>query len=280
MRSTIWNGTISFGLINIPVSVHSAQEDKNLSFTLLDKKNLAPIKYKKFNSKTGKEVSFSQIVKGFKHDNGEYVLMTDEDFKAANPKATQTVDIEDFVLLEEIDPLFFEKPYYLAPKKGAEKGYSLLTHALQKTKRVAIAKIVIHTKQHLCCIMTRGEYLVLELLRYSHQVTESHEVDFPVAPEKKVAFKPQELKMAEQLIEGMSKKWSPDSYEDTYYKDVMAHIQKKVKQGKTRTIQHISKTDALFEEPSKSSDIMTLLKKSLALKSKPASKRASPAKLH
>lgn len=279
MRSNIWNGTISFGLLNIPVSLQSAQEDKSLSFSLLDKKNLAPIRYKKINSKTGKEVSAAQIIKGYKSENGEYVLMTPEDFQAANPKATQTIDIEDFVLLDEIDLLFFEKPYYLVPKKGAEKSYTLLKQALGKTKKVAIAKIVMHTKQRLCCIMVRDQFLILEILRYAHEVKETHEAEFFKPLNAKSAFKPQELKMAEQLIEGMSRKWEPDQYEDTYYRDVMTHIRKKIKQGKSHSIEKPETTKST-ETPkaTKGEDMMSLLKKSLALKGKPS--RSSRTHVH
>lgn len=265
MASSIWNGSISFGLLNIPVSLQKAQEDKELHFSMLDQKDLSPIKYKKVNAHDGREVPWERIVKGYEYEKGSYVVMTKEDFKAANPKATQTIDIEDFVDVEEIDPMFLEKPYYLVPQKNGVKPYFLLQEALKKSKKVAIGKVVIRTKQKLACIMARGDYLIMEILRFSHEVLDTKEVKY-LDDVSKPKFSPKELKMAEDLIEGMTGKWDPDQYKDTYNADVMKIIQRKVKAGEGEEIDY---GDADLEEPEETSnvvDLMPLLKKSLEMK--------------
>ncbi len=262
MRSNIWKGTISFGLLNIPVTLQSAQEDKELHFSLLDEKDLAHIKYQKINAKTGKEVPYKRIVKGFEYKSGQFVIMNDTDFERANVKASKTIDIEDFVLLEEIDTMLFEKPYYLAPQKGAEKGYFLLREALRDTQKVAVGKIVIRTKQHLAMIMPRGDYLILELLRFAHEVKEVDEVDYLHEVNKRITFNPRELKMAEDLIKGMTSKWRPEKYKDTYYDDIMKRVKAKVKQGKGQFIEEPEKPE-MAEESSNVVDLLPLLRRSL-----------------
>jgi len=260
-RGRVWNGAISFGLINIPVGVETAEQDKDLHFNQLDKRNLAHIRYKKINEKTGKEVPYDQIVKGYHHESGKYVVMSDEDFKRANPKATQTIDILTFVKMEEIDPVFFERPYYLVPQKGGDKGYNLLLEALVKSKKVAVATVVMRTKEYLTCIFSRGDFLYLEILRFAHTLKK--------APSKKpihAAFKPAELAMAEQLVDGMTSKWKPDQYKDTYYLDLKKHIEKRVVAGKLKEVEEIDETEPVEIEASDSQDLMALLKASLTEK--------------
>ncbi len=164
---SLWRGAISFGLVNIPVLVFSAKEQEDLHFTMLDPSDLSPIGYRYYNKSTGEEVSRASTVKAYRYKPDQYVIMTDADFKKANPKATQTIDIENFVELDEIDPVYFERAYYLKPGKSGDKGYRLLCEALQKSRKVAIAKMVLHTKQHLVAIIPRGKYLLLELLRFA-----------------------------------------------------------------------------------------------------------------
>lgn len=211
----IWKGSISFGLLNIPVNLQTAEQTKELHFRMLDQKNLAPIRFKRVNDRTGQEVPYDRIVKGYEYEKGQFVIVDKKDFTAANVKATQTIDIEDFVDLADVDWMLFEKPYYLVPQKGGEKGYFLLRDALEKTKKAAIAKIVIRTKQHLCAVMARGDFLILEILRFAHEVKEAREVPSLETAKKKSAYNARELKMAEQLIKGMSAKWRPDKYKDT-----------------------------------------------------------------
>lgn len=261
MAGSIWKGAISFGLLNIPVSLQKAQQEKELSFSMLDGKDLSPIKYKKVSAKSGNEVPWDRIVKGHEYQKGEYVIMNKDDFKAANPKATQTIDIEDFVNFQDIDLMFLEKPYYLVPQKAGLKGYFLLVEALKRTNKVAIGRIVIRTKMHLVMIMAKEDYLILELLRFGHEVLDVEEVNY-LKDLEKPKFSPKELKMAEELIEGMSAEWNPEQYQDTYYDDLMKVIQMKIKAGEGQEIQ--------WELPKESKgntgkvvDLMPLLQKSL-----------------
>lgn len=266
MAGSIWKGSISFGLLNIPVNLQKAQEEKDLSFSMLDSKDFSPIKYKKVSAKDGKEVPWDRIVKGYEYEKGQYVLVSKEDLKAANPKATQTIDIEDFVELDDIDFMFLEKPYYLVPQKAGMKGYFLLAEALKKTKKVAIAKIVIRTKQHLAAVMSKGDYLILEMLRFGHEVLDIDEVDY-LSDIKKPHFTPKEIKMAEELIKGMTGKWNPDQYKDSYSDDVMKLVKAKIKKGQGHEIIDYD----LPEEPKASGkvvDLMPLLRQSLELKQK------------
>ncbi|MNL22469.1 putative DNA repair protein YkoV [compost metagenome] len=189
-------------------------------------------------------------------------MVTEADLKKANVKATQTIDIEDFVLLEDVDPLLFDRPYYLVPQKGAEKGYYLLRDALAETQKVAIGKIVIRVKQHLAMIMARKGHLVLELLRFAHQVKNEKQVQLMTATAKKIPYSPKELKMAEDLIEGMTSNWKPEQYKDTYYNDIMKAIQNKVKQGKGHRVAEPKKEEKIVPTDNVI-DLMPLLKKSL-----------------
>lgn len=266
MAGSIWKGSISFGLLNIPVSLQKAEEGHDLSFSMLDEKDLSPIKYKKVSAKDGKEVPWGRIVKGYEYEKGQFVIMSKDDLKAANPKATQTIDIEDFVEFDDIDLMFLEKPYYLVPQKAGIKGYFLLVEALKKTKKVAISKIIIRTKMHLAMLMTKGDYLVLELLRFGHEVLDIDEVEY-LSDIQKPKFTPKEVKMAEELIKGMTAKWNPDQYKDTYNDDVMKIIKMKIKAGEGEEIQW----DLPKEEKGNTGkvvDLMPLLQKSLEARKK------------
>ena len=273
MAGSIWKGSLSFGLLNIPVSLQKAQEDKELHFSMLDKKNLSPIKYKKVNAKDGKEVPWNRIVKGYEFEKGQYVIMDKEDFKKANPKATQTIDIEGFVDFDEIDLMFFEKPYYLVPQKSGIKGYFLLSEALKKTNKVAIAKIVIRTKQHLVAVMNKGNYLVMEIMRFAHEVLEADEVDY-LEGIHKPKFSPKEIKMAEELIKGMSDDWKPEQYKDTYNDDIMHMVKLKIKAGEGHEIEDEDLPKAEKITASNVVDLMPLLKKSLEEKKKSKTKKS------
>jgi DNA end-binding protein Ku len=261
---SIWKGTISFGLLNIPIALQTAEQDKELHFSMLDRRDMSPIKFKRVNEKTGREVPHEDIAKAYQIKKGDYVLVEEKDFLKANPKATQTVDIEDFVALNEIDPLLFDKPYYIVPQKDAEKGYFLLRDALAKTKQVAIAKIVLRTKQHLVAIMPRGEYLVLEMLRFSHQVLEENEAQYLKGIRRGKQYSQRELKMAMDVIESMSSPWTPDKYKDTYYSDLIKRIQSKAKQG-SEFIEETGEEEKR-PEPTTPEDLVPLLKESLQRK--------------
>lgn len=263
MRGGIWRGSISFGLLNIPVVLQTAGEDKDLHFSMLDSKDLSPIKFRRVNANTGQEVPYKRIVKGYKYEGNHFVVVKDEDFRAANVRATQAIDIEDFVKLDEIDPMLFEKPYYLIPQKGAEKGYALLRDALAKTRKVAIGKFVLRTKQHLAAIMPRDQYLILEMMRFSHTVIETSEADYMPAKAKSASYSARELKMAEELIADMTSKWQPDRYKDTYYADLMKRIQNKIRTGQGKVLEEPEEAATPRLQPSKPSDLLPLLRQSL-----------------
>lgn len=279
-RGGIWKGSISFGLLNIPVSLQSAKEGKDLRFQMLDGKDFSAIKYKKVSATTGKEVPYDRIVKGYEYEPDQFVVMTKQDFAAANPKATQTLDIEDFVPLEEIDTMMFDRPYFLAPQKNGEKGYFLLRDALEKSKKVAIGKIVIRTKQHLCAVMVRGDYLICELLRFPQEMLDVEEADYLAGTSGKGAYSAKELKMAQDLIAGMTTAWDPSNYKDTYHADIMKRIKAKVKAGKGHQIEEPDDSVEKLE-PTKVVDLLPLLRKSLEAKGKKKKvKRESSHRVH
>lgn len=262
MARGIWSGAISFGLLNIPIVVMSAKEEERLSFRMLDKRNNSPIGYKQYNKVTGKEVDHKYVEKAYEYKKNKFVIITDEDFLKANPKATKTIDIEDFVKLEEVDILLFEKPYYLVPGKNGEKGYVLLRKILDETKKVAIAKFVLRSKQHLVAIISRGDYLILEMMRYSHEIQEIHEAkyldDFDLT---KVKVTPREIKAAKTLVDEMTAKWKPDQYKDTYQNELLKYIQKKIKKG---DVEDIAESKEKVEETDTNIiDLMPFLQKSL-----------------
>jgi DNA end-binding protein Ku len=228
MPRAIWKGSISFGLVNIPVGLYSAEKRDEVHFNLLDRRNMAPIHYQRINSETGKEVPWEDTVRGYQFEEGRYVVLSDADLARADPAATQTVDITDFVELSEIDPIYFERPYYLAPDKKAAKSYALLRETLRRTGKVGIAKVVIRTRQYLAAVMPVGDVIVLELMRFAHELRDPAELDLPSG---KQGLSEKELKMAEKLVEGMIEEWHPERYRDDYQADVMRLIDERVKAG-------------------------------------------------
>src|SRR5688572_3868087 len=208
----IWKGSISFGLVNIPIGLYPATRREELSFRQLRKSDLSPINYKRVAEVDQKEVPWEEIVKGYEYEKGQFIVVTDEDFKRANVEATQTVEITDFVDLDDIDPMFFDKPYYLEPQKGGKKAYALLRDTLKETGKVGVAKVVIKTKQHLAAVKPKGNALVLELMHFADELLEPTELDLP----KDEAVGKKELDMAKAPVESMSAKWDAEKYEDEY----------------------------------------------------------------
>lgn len=259
MAATIWKGALSFGLLNIAVNLFKAEMSNELKLSMLDAENLSPIKYKKVNAKTGKEVPWERIVKGYEYAPEEFVILTKEDLKRANPRATQTIDIMDFVDLDEIDSLYFDKTYYLAPQKNGVKGYFLLHEALLSTHKVAICRVIIRTKEHLAMVNLKENYLVLTLLKFNHEVIrpeDAHYLDEFEEP----TFSSKELQMAIELIESMSSSWDPLLYQDNYIEDVMKVVEKKVSHGEVSPVEEISE-----EIPSGVVlDLLPLLQKSIS----------------
>lgn len=272
MARSIWTGAISFGLINIPIQLFSAKEAESLSFRMLDKRDNSPIGYKQINKSTGKEVDRKFIVKGFEYEPNQFVILDEDDFEAANPKQTKTVDIEDFVEFDQLDPLLFEKPYYLVPAKNGEKGYVLLRKVLQKTKKAAVARFVLRKKQHLVAIMARGDYLILEMLRYAQEVREVDQAKFLEDVDfGKVKISEKEIHMAENLVDGMTTDWDPDKYHDTYNDDLLKRIETKVRKG---DVEEAPELDDVKPTNTNIVDLMPLLQKSLAAAKRPAKKTA------
>jgi DNA end-binding protein Ku len=223
----IWKGSISFGLVNIPISLYPATRKEELSFRLLRGSDLSPVNYKRVAEKDGKEVPWNQIVKGYEYEKGKYVVLKDEDFQRVDLEATQTVDIQDFVDQEEIDPMFFYKPYYLEPQKGGDKAYVLLRDTLKETGKVGIAKVVIKTRQYLAGVKAEDDVLVLELMHFAEELAEADKLKVP----KKLEPGKREIDMATALVNSMSSKWDPKKYKDDYREALMEVIEEKVEAG-------------------------------------------------
>ncbi|HYE61937.1 MAG TPA: Ku protein [Phycisphaerales bacterium] len=277
MARPIWKGSVSFGLVTIPVTLFSAENrEEELHFNLLDSRNHAKIKYKKVNEATGEEVPWDQIIKGYEYEDGQYVFLGDEDFKRAAVDATQTVSIEDFVDRDAIKYVFFDKPYYLVPGKGGEKAYALLRETLKRTGKVGIARVVMRTRQYLAAVIPEGDALVMDVVRYANEIRTPEEVGIPEAVAKAGKIKPQELAMAEQLVETMSGDWEPEKYRDEYKDKLMKWIEQKVERGEFGPAAGGAATEEEGEAPAPI-NIMDLLKRSVEGrgKGKPSRKAAT-----
>lgn len=264
MARPLWSGAISFGLVNVPIQLLGAQEQKKLSFHMLDSQDNSPIGYRKISKTTGKEVPSKRIVKGYEYERGQFVIVKDTDFKKANPVATQTIDIEDFVDINKIDILMFEKPYYLVPTESGRKGYVLLRRVLEETGKAAVARFVMRQKEHLVAIIPRGPYLILETLRFASEVREVEEAEF--LDEKaleKIRISPKELQMAEELVAGMTSDWKPEKYKDTYEDDLLKFIKQKIRKGDTAEGAAVPDGSEAGNEDTRVLDLMPLLQKSL-----------------
>jgi DNA end-binding protein Ku len=260
MRS-MWNGTISFGLVTIPVALYPATRREELSFRLLRKSDLSPVNYKRVAEADGKEVPWGEIVKGYEHEKGQFVVLKDEDFKRVDLEAAaQTIDIIDFVPLEEINPMYFQKPYYLEPAKGGEKPYALLREALGDSGRVGIAKVVIRTREHLASVKAQGDALILEIMHFADELVDADDMKFPKAKQAR----PREVAMAKKLIDGMTTEWDPEKYKDEYRTQVMAMIEEKVKHPRQK-----HGAPKAPKRPSNVIDLMSVLQQSLS-QAKPA----------
>src|ERR1044071_3643073 len=268
MARAIWKGSISFGLVNIPIALYPATRREELKFRLLRKSDLRPVSYKRVAEKDGKEVSWDQIVKGYEYEKGKYVVLKDEDFERVDLEATQTVDIKDFVDQEDIDPMFFYKPYYLEPQKGGDKAYALLRDALKDSNKVGIAKVVIKTRQYLAGVKPEDSALVLELMHFADELADTEKLHVP----KKVEVGKREMNMAKALIDSMSAKWNPEKYHDEYREALMEVIEEKVEAGG----KEIETKPKKAPKPTKVIDLVEVLQQSLAEakggKKKPAAK--------
>jgi DNA end-binding protein Ku len=271
MARIIWKGAISFSLIHIPVSLHPASRANELDLDLLDRRDFSPVGYQRINKSTGKVVEWDDIVKGYQYKKGEYVALTEEDFRRANVAATQTIAIQAFVKQHEIPPQYFETPYYLAPDKRGQKVYALLREAMRESGRWAIGSVVVRTRAYACALIPQDELLVLNTLRYADEIRSADAIEAPAGSVRKAGVSAREFNLALKLVDDMSDTWDPAQYKDTYRDDLLKRVEEKVKKGQTRTL-----TEPTREKPARRSaeiiDLTTLLKRSL--EGKPA--RAAP----
>ena len=260
MPRTLWKGSITFGLLYIPVALYPAVQEQDLDFDWLDKRDMAPVGYKRVNKVTGKEVSKENIVKGLAYTEGKYAILTDAEIRATHPKTTQTVELLHFVDEGVVPPAYFERPYFLAPTAKGEKVYALLRETLRKEKKIGIAYVVIATKQHLAALVPNDRALMLFTLRWENEIRSDEGLSLPAAG--MAGVKPAEVAMAAKLVNSMSGKWKPGDYQDTFKADIMALVKKKVAAGKTSEIVSIEEAS---EAPASAQilDLTDLLKRSL-----------------
>jgi DNA end-binding protein Ku len=265
----IWKGSINFGLVNIPISLFTAVRKEELSFHLLRASDQSLINYKRVAEADGKEVPWDKIVKGYEYQKGKFVVLKDEDFHRVDIEATQSVTIESFVNVDEVNPIHFYKPYYMEPQKGADHAYVLLRDALNDTGKIGISRVVIKTRQHLAAVKPQEKGLMLELMHFAEDLVDVDEFRAPKAvhPAKK------ELEMARTLINSMTEKWKPEVYKDVYTGALEKIIHEKVKAGG----KPLPRTKAA-PKPSNVIDLMAALKQSLASGSGKSKKPAHAAK--
>ena len=261
MSRAIWKGDVSFGLVTIPVEVHPAETSRELAFHMLDRRDMALVKQQRVNSVTGEEVPWEEVVKGFEYEPGRYVIITDDDFRAANVEATRTIDIIAMVCAEEIPLPYYDRPYYLTPATpAARKAYAILRETLVRAKRIALAYVVIRSRQHAAAVVPHGQALVLELLRYPHELRESGDLDLPSADLEALGVTDKEMGLADQLVQAMAESFDPASLVDTYRDDLLALVRRKVETGEVSA----PPPEGPQEPPAgEVVDIMTLLKRSV-----------------
>ena len=267
MPRVIWKGAISFGLVHVPVALYPASQETGVDFDWLDKRSMDPVSYKRVNKRTGKEIKREDIVKGVKLDDGDYVLLSDDEIRNAFPKSTQTIEIESFVKASEIPFILLEKPFYLEPIGKGERVYALLREAMLAAGVIGIARVVMHTKEHLAALVPSGPALILNTIRWANEVRSPAELKLPAPGIAGSSLKPTELKMAAQLIDDMTAVWKPESYSDTFMSAVEALVQAKRDAGKTSQVTPLE--DAVEPSSSNVVDLTDLLAQSLA-KRKPA----------
>jgi len=249
----IWSGTLSFGLVNIPVKLVSAVQSEDIDFDMLSKKDMAPIRYARIDSNTGEEVEWKDIVKGYQYAKGKYVVVDEEDFQKASPQKSRSIDILQFSKTEEIDPIYFEKPYYIIPAKGGEKSYKLLTEALKETDSIGIAEFMLRNREHVCAIMPYQQLLMLNQMRYQQEVKEIPDV----AIAEKTSVSEKEMELAVQLIDSLTQTFNPAAFKDTYINELKKIIKAKAAGKHIRIAEPEAKPTATVK------DLMEVLKKSL-----------------
>ncbi len=271
MARGIWKGTLGFGLVSIGVELFAAESPTGLDLTMLDARDRAPIGYRKYNKRTGDEIEGGDIVKGFEISKGRFVILEPEDLKAANPRATGAIDILGFVHEGDIDLAYFDKPYVVGPLKGSEKAYALFVRALEDTARIGVAQVVIRTKQHIAAIYPYKGAIMVQLMRYADELRQPSDFGIDENSVARQAIRPQELKMAEQLVESMATTWDPSEFRDTYRDDLMRLIRRRAELPDGKGVVASASDDG---PPPRVLDLMSALKGSLAAKAKGAKKPA------
>ena len=259
----LWKGAISFGLVHIPVALHSATLESGLDFDWLDKRSMDPVGYKRINKKTGKDIAKENIVKGIAYEEGHYVVLSDAEIADAYPKTTQTIEIETFVNAGDIPFVYLERPYYIAPINKGAKVYALLRETLLKTGKVGVARVVIQTKQHLAALIPSGRGMVLNLLRWGDEIRPWTHLDLPPEGVKAAGLADAEIKMAEQLVTSMSTGWQPDSYKDEFKNAILKLVEQRVKAGKTESVTPLEHLEESAAGGAQIIDLTELLKRSL-----------------
>ena len=274
MARPVWSGTLSFGLLNIPVSLMSGERRTDISFRMLDARNNAPIKYERVNAETGEEVPWKEIVKAYEYDKGSYVVLEPEDIKSAAPESHDAIEVEGFVDVDSIGPQYLEKPYVLVPAKKAEKGYVLLREALEKTRKIGIARVVIRTRESLCAVMPQGNALLLMMMRFPQELVDVNEYNIPEGARGDYRITPKELEFSEQLIDTMSTEWKPDEYQDEFRERLHKVIKERMK------AHGVVKREEEEHEPSEGAatnvvDFMSLLQQSIDRNKRTPAKKAT-----
>jgi DNA end-binding protein Ku len=275
MARPIWTGTLSFGLLNVPIRLMPGEKRTDLHFHMLDSRDNSPIRYERVNAETGEEVPWKDVVKAFEYRKGSYVVLEEEDLKAAAPESHETVEIAAFVDADSIGPEYFEKPYVLVPGKKAEKGYVLLRETLAETGKIGIAHVVIRTREYLSAVTVHDKALVLVLLRYPQELVDVGDYEIPSGNAAAHRVTKREIEMARQLIDAMSSRWNPKDYKDEFRERLHKVIAKRMK---SKGVVTPPVEEAPEEATTNVVDFMDLLRKSLATNKRTPAKKAAPAK--
>ena len=261
MPRAIWKGAISFGLVHVPVALYPASREEEIDFDWLDKRSMDPVGYKRVNKRTGREIDKDDIVKGVKQDNGDYVVLSDDEIRAAYPKTTQTIEILSFVPAQDVSFVYIEKPYYLEPQNRAEKVYALLREAMADSSLIGVARLVIHNKEHLAALLPAGPALMVGILRWANEIRPADELNLPPAGKAASKLKDTELRMAQQLIKEMTTAWKPQDYRDEFTDAIRALVARKAEAGETQAVEPMEEAPDYGE--SNVVDLTELLKNSL-----------------
>lgn len=278
MARPVWSGTLSFGLLNIPVQLMSGERRTDIQFRMLDSRDNSPIRYERVNADTGEEVAWKDIVKAFEYDKGSYVILEQDDIKSAAPESHDAIDVEAFVDADAVGPQYFEKPYVLVPAKKAEKGYVLLREALASTGKIGIARVVIRTREHLCAVLPQGDALLLLMMRYPQELVDVEDYNIPTGKPTEYRITAKEKDFSEQLIKTMSDDWAPDKYKDEFRARLQDVIKKRMKSEGV-----VAKREEDSDEPPENAatnvvDFMSLLQQSIDRNKRTPAKKAGAKK--